>query len=47
MTSTWGQWLQKLEDLSAAPDELLIILAEKRETPRPIFVFRMTYLCSL
>ena len=40
-----GTWLQKkLEILSAAPDEL-VMLAEKRETSPPIFVFRMTYFC--
>ena len=41
-TNTWhrpGTWLQKkLENLSAAPDEL-------DETSPPIFVFRMTYFC--
>ena len=41
-----GTWLQKkLENLNAAPDDL-IILAEKRETSPSIFVFRMTYFCS-
>ena len=41
-----GTWLQKrLKNLSAAPDESLIMFAEKRETSPPIFVFRMTYFC--
>ena len=40
-----GTWLQKkLENLSAAPDKL-VILAEKRETSPPIFVFCMTCFC--
>ena len=46
MESTRGHWLQKLEDPSAAPEEFDHAFAEKRETSPPIFVFRMTSLCS-
>ena len=47
MASTWGQWLQKkLEDLSAALLQIiLVMLAEKRETSPPIFVFHIPYFC--
>ena len=31
MVSIWGQWLQKLEDLSAAPDELDHACREARD----------------
>ena len=42
-----GTWLQKkLEKLSAAPDELTM-LAEKRKTSPPIFVFHMIYSISV
>ena len=32
IASTWGQWLQKLEDLSAAPDELDHACREARDS---------------
>ena len=45
MASTWGQWLQKLEDLSAAPDELDHACREARDFAS---LFRVSYdiLCS-
>ena len=40
MTSTWGQWLQKLEDLSAGPDELDHSCREARDSASH---FRVSY----
>ena len=46
MPSTWGQWPQKLEDLSAAPDKLDHACREARDIASH---FRVSYdiLCSL
>ena len=45
MTSTWGHGFRRSWRMCALLQMSLIMLAEKRETSPPIFVFRVTYFC--
>ena len=46
MTSTWGHGFRRSWRICALLQMSLMMLAEKRETSPPIFVFRVTYFCS-
>ena len=45
MASTWGHGFRRRRRIWVLLQMSLVMLAEKRETSPPIFVFRMTYFC--